>query len=673
MSSHRSVVRRASSLTALLVAVVMVAGACAPQPPNPSGPSPSDEFCEFFDEVAEAPPTVDSAVLVKEDVVALAEDAIRIGEDCTDSGARVELFDAVVAEGEEIPLEQGVEEPEVIAAVTGPEIGAGETVLENLQLTSLSARIDANGITIRGNVAIRLSGVTSTIGFSGTLRDLDNWSINLASSGLTIPGISATPVTFSGTLTVRNGSPSLAMSARATAATIGDVTINQAEIDLIASQTDGVSAYVSGDIKVGPSTANGTVEVTFDRTGRLVTAHADLSAHLVGTQADGKPIDLTGTVSLVGNAEETAISFSGHGVVGDLIVNEANGSLTLATNRATFTGKLDVQQGVNSVRFNASLVWDGKTAHAPVLALEGEGEFSGTLDDGTKFAVAGELNAEIIGGQLRSVVRGSFTIGTLRANGAAVVETNGATTTLEVDAELVDAGFDARLEGAVQITDGRAELVHLDAAVQGQIQMGDLTLTGAALQVRSTYGNPLDVRFTGGLKIGNKADVTGEVVASIGPNGSLLSLVGNVNGSLALDSWAVVNFSGGVVATMDQVTLSGSGGVVLNNFPAGLTISGTLTSSLNEPTWSLSGTGRFRIASIDVASARVNLSQTAGMRATRVGFYFSIIGIPTYFEGNFYMQPSGGCEKVDITGGSLIAKLALVVVLPGAIGCPVNI
>ena len=74
-----------------------------------------------------------------------------------------------------------------------------------------------------------------------------------------------------------------------------------------------------------------------------------------------------------------------------------------------------------------------------------------------------------------------------------------------------------------------------------------------------------------------------------------------------------------------------------------------------------------------MAQARLNLSQTAGMRATRVGFYFSIIGIPTYFEADFYMKPEGGCSKVNITGGSLLARPILALVLPGVIGCPVNI
>ena len=75
----------------------------------------------------------------------------------------------------------------------------------------------------------------------------------------------------------------------------------------------------------------------------------------------------------------------------------------------------------------------------------------------------------IIGGQIRTVVTGDFKVGTLKANGSAIVETNGATTTLFVDADLVDAGFAARLEGAVIITDGIAETIHLDATVNGTV------------------------------------------------------------------------------------------------------------------------------------------------------------------------------------------------------------
>ncbi len=428
---------------------------------------------------------------------------------------------------------------------------------------------------------------------------------------------------------------------------------------------------MSGSIKVGPSTANGTVHVVFDKAGALVSAKADISAHLVGTQAGGKKIDLTGTVKLEGNADETVVTFSGSGILADAVVNEANGELTLSTNKATFVGVIDIADGPNYLRFNGSIVWDGITAYTPFLTLEGGGEFSGTLNDGQTVTVAGNISTEIIGGQARTVVTGDFKVGVLQASGSAIVETNGATTALYVDADLVNAGFSASIQGAVVITDGLAEQVSLDASVDGTMTFGDVTLTGANLHISALYGSPLDLEFSGGLQVGSRANLNGSIAASFGPNGSLLSLDGQMNGSLNLDSWGIVNFSGTVIASPDQVTLSGSGGVTLVNFPAGITFNGTFTSSLTTPSWSLNGSGHFRIASIDVASARLNLSQGAGMKATRVGFYFTVLIFPSYFEADFYMLPSGGCSRVDVTGGSFLMRPLLRLALPGVVGCPV--
>jgi hypothetical protein len=636
--------------------------------PTPAG----QQFCEFWNKVEETPPAPDNAVLVKDDVVAMAEDTTVSGTECTDPSAEVELDGAVLAEGEEVPSEQGNVASEPVAAVTGPEIGSGAPVLENLQLTALSAEIGTFGIRVRGNVAVRLSGSTSTIGFVGTLSNLDNWSITLSSSSFNVPGITTSPATFSGTLSVRNGVPTLTLTASVSTAKIGDVTVTGASIGLVASPNTGVTAAVRGTIKVGPSTASGTVDVTFDRSGRLVKAEADIAAHLVGTQAGGKKIDLQGTLKLEGNATETTASFSASGIVGDLVVNEANGSLTLATNKATFVGVLDVQQGANYVRFNGSIVWDGITAYTPFLTLEAGGEFSGTLSDGQTVSAAGTMETTIINGQLRSVVTGTFKVGTLKASGTAIVEMNGPTTTLSIDAALLDAGFVADIEGAVVITDGRADVVNLDAVVDGSVDLGDVTLSGATFSIRSTYGSPLELSFSGGLAVGTRANLSGSLEASVGPNGTLLSLDGQMSGSLQLDTWGVMNFSGSVVASPEQVTLSGLGRITTINFPLGIDFNGTFTSSLTSPSWSLNGSGRFRLASIDVATARLSLSQQAGMKATRVGFYFTLIGIPFYFEGDFYMKASGGCDRAVITGGSLLMRPLLRATLPGAIGCPVT-
>jgi hypothetical protein len=667
--------RRFGAATLALALLATVAVACSPTtpPPAPSGPWNEQKFCEFWDKVEATPPAADSAVLVKDDVVALAEDTTVTGQECTDSNARVSLDGATLAEGEEVPLELNQPVTEKVAAVTGDEIAAGAPVLENLRVQALSAEIGTYGIRLRGNVQVTLSGVTSTIGFVGTLSDLNNWSIQLSSSAFSIPGMTVSPVVFSGTLTVTNGVPSLSLSANASSVKIGDISVTGAAINLVASPATGVSASVAGSLKIGPSTASGNVAVVFDRAGALVSAKADISAHLVGTMAGGKKVDLQGSVKLDGNATETAISFSASGIVGDLQVNEANGSLTLGTNKATFIGVLDVQQGANTVRFDGSIVWDGITASTPYLSLQGAGDISGTLQDGQKVSVSGTIDTQVIGGQVRAVVAGTFQVGTLKAQGSAIVEYAGATTTLYVDAQLQDAGFAATLGGVVIITDGRAETVSLDAAVNGQVKLGDATLSNANLHIASTYGSTLDLDFSGHLAVGSKASLQAAMNAQFGPNGTLLSLTGDVDGTLLLDSWGILDFSGSVVANPDQITLTGAGGIVTTNFPLGITFNGSFTSRLDEPTWQLTGGGRFRIASINVASARLSLSQTAGMKATRVGFYFDIIGIPTYFEADFYLNASGGCSKVNVTGGSFLAKPILALVLPPVIGCPVNI
>ena len=665
------VMARRLAPAAMALAMLTSVVACAP-PTSPGGPTPQEQFCTMWDKVQEAPPTQDEAVLVKDDVVAMATDTTVTGTDCTAPNAKVALDGATLAEGEEVLEKQAPNETAKVAAVTGEEISAGEPVLDNLTVSALSAEIGTWGIRLRGNVNITLSGVTSTIGFVGTLSDLNNWSIQLSSSSFTIPGITVSPVTFTGTLSMSYGVASLELTANASSVKVGDVSVTGASLKVKASETTGVSASIAGTIKVGPSTASGTVDVAFDRAGAIVSAKADISAHLVGNMAGGKKVDLQGQLKIDGNAQQTSLSFSASGLVGDLQVNQANGSLTLATNKATFTGVLDVQQGANVVRFNGTIVWDGITASTPYLQVEGAGEISGTLDDGSTASIKGTLQTVVIGGQMRSVVTGAIQVGTLKANGTAIVETNGATTTLEIDGQLADAGFAATLDGYLQITDGRAEIVELNAAVDGQVHLGDVTLSAANLHIASRYGSTLDVSFDGRLDVGSRATLTGSIAAQFGPNGTLLSLTGQMGGSLQLDTWGIVDFSGGVVANPEQVTLTGSGGVHLINFPLGITFNGSFTSRLDQPTWQLNGSGRFQIGSITVASARLSLSQTAGMKATRAGFYLSIIGIPTYLEADFYLKSTGGCDKVILTGGSFLARPLARLALPGIVGCPVE-
>ena len=61
------------------------------------------------------------------------------------------------------------------------------------------------------------------------------------------------------------------------------------------------------------------------------------------------------------------------------------------------------------------------------------------------------------------------------------------------------------------------------------------------------------------------------------------------------------------------------------------------------------------------------------MNADHVGFYFSILFIPTYFELNIKLNPSGGCDNIKIVGGSFLLAPALLLVLPALVDCPVSL
>src|SRR5690606_33117297 len=162
-----------------------------------------------------------------EDVLAYAEEATLVGSSCEAPGARVELPSAILSDADpdappdivfEDALEPDPDEPEPVARalVNGDDLGPGQLVLDSLALTSLSASISTQGIHLSGAVAVRLSGVTSTIGFSGHMASLEDWSVTLTSSTLRIPGISSTPLVFTGVLRSVRGVTTLSLAASAT-------------------------------------------------------------------------------------------------------------------------------------------------------------------------------------------------------------------------------------------------------------------------------------------------------------------------------------------------------------------------------------------------------------------------------------------------------------------------
>ena len=114
---------RLSAVTAVLA---VLAASCTTSPGGGGNPAPLQQFCDFFEEVSQDPPEAEETVLVKDDVVAMAEATTVTGAECTDPNAEVDLDQALLAEGEEIPSELNNPASEPIAAITGDEIAGGD-------------------------------------------------------------------------------------------------------------------------------------------------------------------------------------------------------------------------------------------------------------------------------------------------------------------------------------------------------------------------------------------------------------------------------------------------------------------------------------------------------------------------------------------------------------------
>jgi hypothetical protein len=665
--------RRSAVAVAMLVVVGLVTSCTTSGGGGTAPPPANQQFCEVWDQVAEAP-TPDSPVLVKDDVVAQGEDSDLVGSNCNTNGARVDITDAMVAEGELVPSEQSANAPPTVA-VTGQDISNGAPVLENVTFRNFNLGIRLVNfqlvISLSGEVAVQFSGTVSVLFFNGTLTDLNNWSIGVSTPGLSIPGMTQAPIRIDGTLASSNGVRTLELSASTQAIKVGDAQVRNAEIDLLANDFTGLRAYVGGSIEVGPSLATGSLTVQFDSAGTLVSIEGGVDAHLVGQLPDGKPADLTGRVSLVGNSALTSASFSASGVLGDLNIVEANGELSLSPNNASFTGVFDANQSGTIVRLEGSVVFESGNAFTSTFTAHGNGTISGTLPDGQFAKVSGTVGLTVINGVTHAQITGAIKLGELEATGNAVITQNGPVTTLDITGNIARAGVNASITGSVTINNGQATLIDIDGTVSGNLVLGDTTVQGAQLSVDST-GGPITVKVSGNAKVGTKANLSGNLDATVGPDGSLISLKGNLTGSMALDNWAIVNFSGSLTATPERVTVNGSGRISANSFPVSVLFAGTFTQALGSGDWSFDASGRLRLGPFDVASARLNLRPSQGMKATRVGFYFTFVIIPVYIELDVYMTPSGGCDHATVVGGSFLAQPTARLLLDGPMGCPVD-
>ena len=677
--------RRPALGVAAITVVTLIAAGCTTAP---SSPAPvMEHFCDLWSDVEADPTPSEDAVLVDDGLVARAETASTHGQDCNDPSARVLLDEAELAEGDLVEGEEGPpegvdpqsmslrsgsdgEDPALTgptAVITGERISKGKDLLDNLRLRSISAWIDHRGITVTGAVDVSLEGVPSTIGYTGTFSDVDNWSIHLSSTAFSIPGITTTPATFSGALVMNGGQPSLTLTAAAAEVEIGDITVRSALLDFSLDSETGLSAYIAGEVEVGRNAFDGEVHVVLDASGNLVSADARVGASLTGWQVGGVRVELDGEVTFTGNTERSLVTFSGSGRIGEVVVHNANGSLEFDRGVVTFEGEVDVTYGENRVRMNGRIIFDEDgNVEVPLLDLEAAGEFSAVLDSGEVVEVKGLVSTETGLGGTYAVVTGTFTIGAIEATGSARIETDYNRTTLQViEAQIDVAGVaqGGQLSGYVVIEDGVAVDVNFEASMES-MTFGRLSLLGPTMSITSTYNGGLDVALVSDLTVnGDMVTASIDAEARFDADGLLWLKTNTAEVDLELDGDMRIHGEADLTVEAGDLTVALDGELV-SGVGLDVDLGGTLEADLEsgEADWNFLGVadvsyGRFTASNVEI---QISPNIEAQSIDFEVFWDWKTAGrVGVWVTGKFFLA-ADGIDRMNIgtSFGALIDSIA---------------
>ena len=677
--------RRPALGVAAITVVTLIAAGCTTAP---SSPAPvMEHFCDLWSDVEADPTPSEDAVLVDDGLVARAETASTHGQDCNDPSARVLLDEAELAEGDLVEGEEGPPEgvdPQSMslrsgsdgedpaptgptAVITGERISKGKDLLDNLRLRSISAWIDHRGITVTGAVDVSLEGVPSTIGYTGTFSDVDNWSLHLSSTAFSIPGITTTPATFSGALVMNGGQPSLTLTAAAAEVEIGDITVRSALLDFSLDSETGLSAYIAGEVEVGRNAFDGEVHVVLDASGNLVSADARVGASLTGWQVGGVRVELDGEVTFTGNTERSLVTFSGSGRIGEVVVHNANGSLEFDRGVVTFEGEVDVTYGENRVRMNGRIIFDEDgNVEVPLLDLEAAGEFSAVLDSGEVVEVKGLVSTETGLGGTYAVVTGTFTIGAIEATGSARIETDYNRTTLQViEAQIDVAGVaqGGQLSGYVVIEDGVAVDVNFEASMES-MTFGRLSLLGPTMSITSTYNGGLDVALVSDLTVnGDMVTASIDAEARFDADGLLWLRTNTAEVDLELDGDMRIHGEADLTVEAGDLTVALDGELV-SGVGLDVDLGGTLEADLEsgEADWNFLGVadvsyGRFTASNVEI---QISPNIEAQSIDFEVFWDWKTAGrVGVWVTGKFFLA-ADGIDRMNIgtSFGALIDSIA---------------
>ncbi len=327
----------------------------------------------------------------------------------------------------------------------------------------------------------------------------------------------------------------------------------------------------------GTTTLSGEVTTTAAPGVDIDTAGIALAAITVDAGTNGGvtlsgPVDLTGDVTLAGNAIDLEATVDGNqalhlnspGVTtigGALGGNTALASLTTDAGGSTRLGAAITTQGAGGITFNDAVVLDEPVA----IATTGNGNtagaaitFASTLDSAATEANGLTLNAGS-GGDIR--VTGA--VGADQALGA-----------IEID-NANDVGFDASIEAASLVQTAGSGTTTLSGEVTTTAAPGvDIDTAGIALAAIT-----VDAGTNGGVTLSGPVDLTGDVTlagnaidleATVDGNQALhlnspgvTTIGGAIGGATALAS--LTTDAGGSTRLGAAITTQGAGGITFND------------------------------------------------------------------------------------------------------------
>jgi hypothetical protein len=570
---------RVLAAPAVLVAVALLA-ACIPPPAPPATttttttstttttapPEPElTAICRVWEQRnlkgpdGPIPPQPPFAYLIDDDTVVRAFEVVQVGDSCTANDARLTFFNGeLIGRDLHLPADNSLDGPPRQSSPYSQTLAPGQQQAPAVEIASLHVELTPRGIRIWGTLRVTAEGAVSTVSFDGTLRDLQNFSVELVAPSLLLPGLGSDPVSARGRFERHRGVNSIELTAAAPSIRVDDLLIKDARLEVRATTTSGIEASVSGNLSSAGQQVDVQLLGRFDAGGRLVELDGRIDARLAGAGPDGW-WELDGTVTLTGDARGIVARFAGRGRFGPDQVARAAGTVTWSpSGDVTLVGVFDVDAGGSRLQLEGTVTFNGSSAN-PTLAAVAAGAFVGTTDRGEVAEIRGTVRIVTVGGVTTTTVQGVVRVGGLSGNGSAVVEVSGDRTTLRMSARVASGPLIADVTGDLVLRAGEVESVDLQGNLTQPLLTGGVRVEGAARLTGDRSGLSVDVSGLFRSVEDDRVDVSGRAVAWFDASGGFRGLRGFLGGTVSDGVWRVVSFLGSFTTDGTTTVLTGTG------------------------------------------------------------------------------------------------------------------